>query len=164
MTKKMLAGFSLIAMLTVLLAVPSVHAAPSEGKTIRVACVGDSITFGAGIKDRKNNSYPVQLGKILGDGWEVINCGVSARTMLKKGDFPYWNERAFTDVLSFNPNTIIITYHVTITKKEGDLTLEADGNVYLEGHDDTLWMCGLIGLRTFQTDLWWDNIKVIQLK
>ena len=33
---------------------------------IRVACVGDSITYGAGIKDRKNMNYPKQLGKLLG--------------------------------------------------------------------------------------------------
>ena len=37
-------------------------------ETIRVACVGDSITFGAGIRDRKNHNYPLVMGKSLG-GW-----------------------------------------------------------------------------------------------
>jgi hypothetical protein len=27
--------------------------------------------------------------------FEVYNLGVSGRTMLKKGDFPYWNEKAW---------------------------------------------------------------------
>ncbi len=39
----------------------------------RVACVGDSITFGAAIKDRENRNYPVQLGVLLGDGYDVRN-------------------------------------------------------------------------------------------
>ena len=40
------------------------NASAADAK-IRVACVGDSITFGSGVQDRANNSYPVQLGKML---------------------------------------------------------------------------------------------------
>ena len=41
---------------------------PTEyGEAIRVACVGDSITFGASIKDRVNNNYPVVVGRCLGE-------------------------------------------------------------------------------------------------
>ena len=58
----------------------------SFAETIKVACVGDSITYGAGIKDRKNMNYPVQLGKILGKKYEIKNFGNSGSTMLKKGD------------------------------------------------------------------------------
>lgn len=56
-------------------------AAPA--KVIRVACVGDSITYGAGAA--KGNSYPDQLGKLLGGGYLVMNFGHSGRTGLKKG-------------------------------------------------------------------------------
>ena len=35
---------------------------------IRVACVGDSITYGAAIKNRAANCYPTVLGKQLGKG------------------------------------------------------------------------------------------------
>src|SRR5579885_3646478 len=62
---------------------------------IRVACVGDSITYGAGIKDREHNSYPAQLQKLLGDGYEVRNFGVNGRTLLSKGDLPYVKERTY---------------------------------------------------------------------
>ncbi|MBN1559648.1 hypothetical protein JW998_05320, partial [candidate division KSB1 bacterium] len=35
----------------------------------KVACVGNSITYGAGIADQVNDSYPAQLQKLLGDGY-----------------------------------------------------------------------------------------------
>jgi lysophospholipase L1-like esterase len=72
----------------------------------KVACVGNSITQGPG---RDNaDSYPLQMQAILGDGYEVKNFGVSGRTMLKKGDFPYWNEPQFEEVKSFQPDILII--------------------------------------------------------
>lgn len=44
---------------------------------VRLACVGDSITFGAGVKPRSTMAYPAQLGRMLGKKWEVGNFGVS---------------------------------------------------------------------------------------
>ncbi|MHC4144745.1 MAG: hypothetical protein ACYSUD_08200, partial [Planctomycetota bacterium] len=35
------------------------------GETIRVACIGDSITFGSSIKNRVRACYPAQLGRML---------------------------------------------------------------------------------------------------
>lgn len=78
------------------------------GDTVRVACVGDSITYGAGIPDREHNSYPAQLQKLLGDGYAVRNFGVSGATLLKNGDKPYWKEKAFDEAREFNPNIVII--------------------------------------------------------
>lgn len=75
---------------------------------IRVACVGNSITFGAGIRNRDRDSYPSVLGRMLGDGYWVENFGVSARTMLNKGDHPYMKEPAYQHALSFNPHIVIV--------------------------------------------------------
>lgn len=73
---------------------------------IKVACVGNSITQGPG---RDNpDSYPLQMHAILGDGYEVKNFGVSGRTMLKRGDYPYWNEPQFEEVKSFQPDILVI--------------------------------------------------------
>ena len=58
---------------------------------IRVACIGNSITDGHGIDMAPQHGYPALLQKKLGDGYWVKNFGVSARTMLQKGDFPYMN-------------------------------------------------------------------------
>ena len=55
-----------------------------------VACIGDSITYGAGIPDRAHNSYPAQLDRMLKEfdnQWEARNFGVSATTLLRDGDF-----------------------------------------------------------------------------
>jgi len=87
-------------------------------ETIRVACVGDSITFGAGIKDRRWYNYPRQLGRMLGDKWNVRNFGVSGATLLKKGDKPYWNEQAFQEALAFNPHAVVIKLGTNDTKPQ----------------------------------------------
>ncbi len=72
---------------------------------IKVACVGNSITEGAGWGDK---AYPPQLGALLGKNYDVRNFGLGGRTMLKKGDFPYWNENIFVEAKEFNPDIIIL--------------------------------------------------------
>ncbi len=75
---------------------------------IRVACVGDSITYGAGIMKRKENSYPAQLGKMLGPTYTVHNFGVNSATLLKLGNKPYWHQKAFRSATKLNPQIVII--------------------------------------------------------
>ena len=75
---------------------------------VRVACIGNSITFGAGIRNRSRDRYPSVLARMLGDNYWVKNFGVSARTMLNKGDHPYMNEPAYKNALAFNPNIVVI--------------------------------------------------------
>jgi lysophospholipase L1-like esterase len=84
---------------------------------IKIACVGNSITFGSGIKDRGSDSYPAVLNRLLGtDKYEVRNFGVSARTLLSKGDHPYINEQAYRDAKAFNPNIVTIKLGTNDTK------------------------------------------------
>jgi acyl-CoA thioesterase-1 len=73
---------------------------------IKVACVGNSITEGANIEAGKR--YPDVLQNLLGSGYEVRNFGLGGRTLLKKGDFPYWNEKLYADVLEWKPDVVII--------------------------------------------------------
>jgi lysophospholipase L1-like esterase len=86
----------------------------NDGAPVRVACVGDSITAGMGAE--KGKSYPSQLQAILGHKWEVKNFGVSGRTLLKKGDHPYWIEKAFKDAQDFKPDAVIIMLGTNDTK------------------------------------------------
>ena len=74
---------------------------------IKVACVGDSITAGAGVKDAKNR-YPAQLQGLLGDGYEVKNYGNSGSTMLDDGDKPYKKQKSFTDAVAFAADIVVI--------------------------------------------------------
>lgn len=76
--------------------------------TIRVACIGDSITFGSGISNREKNSYPAQLGVMLGKEYDVRNFGVSGATLLNQGDLPYTKQNAYKAALKFEPNIVII--------------------------------------------------------
>ncbi len=77
-------------------------------KTVRVACVGDSITFGAGIEKREVNSYPARLAGLLGDQWQVRNFGVNGATLLRSGSKPFWKLPAFIEALAFSPQVVII--------------------------------------------------------
>lgn len=81
--------------------------------TIRVACIGNSITEGDGLSSKTLDSYPPQLEMLLGenkdgDHYDVINFGLSGRTMLKNGDSPYWNEPEFTEALNCEPDIVTI--------------------------------------------------------
>jgi len=83
---------------------------------IKVACIGNSITYGYGYNNPK--SYPSQLDTMLGDVWEVKNFGVPGATMLRKGDNPYHKLKAYADAKGFNPDVIIIKLGTNDTKAQ----------------------------------------------
>lgn len=90
---------------------------PADYKApVRVACIGDSITQGSGAA--KGQSYPSQLQSLLGNSWKVGNFGVSGRTLLKKGDHPYWNEKTYQEALEFEPNVVVIMLGTNDTKPQ----------------------------------------------
>jgi lysophospholipase L1-like esterase len=114
---------------------------------IKIACVGNSITQGPG---RDNpESYPGQLQTLLGDAYSVKNFGVSGRTLLRKGDFPYWNEPQFQEVKDFGADILVIMLGTNDSKPQNwvhkaefrqdylDMiaefkkTMPVDGKVYL---------------------------------
>jgi lysophospholipase L1-like esterase len=84
----------------------------------RVACIGDSITYGSMLADPEFQSYPAQLQRILGKDWDVRNFGVSGRTLLNAGDYPYQKEKVFVDALKFNPNVVVIMLGTNDTKPQ----------------------------------------------
>ena len=109
-----------------LLALLSIMTA-SAAEPIKVACVGDSITQGAGAKP--GQSYPSQLQALLGSGYQVGNFGVSGRTLLKKGDFPYWKEKKYQAALAMEPAIVIIMLGTNDTKPQNwkfEAEFEAD--------------------------------------
>ena len=81
---------------------------PSAAAPLKIACIGDSIAEGSGLSSPTTESYPAKLGRLLGPAYQVQNFGVSGRTLLKKGDFPYWRESAFTNSQKANPDIVII--------------------------------------------------------
>jgi len=83
---------------------------------IRVACVGDSITYGYGIADRTHDAYPVVLAKWLGTNYVVSNFGVNAKTLLKQADQPYVKTLAYTNALNFKADILVINLGANDTK------------------------------------------------
>ncbi|QCR23728.1 GDSL-type esterase/lipase family protein [Pontibacter sp. SGAir0037] len=76
----------------------------SAQQKIKVACVGNSITEGYGL----SKTYPMALQELMGEEYVVNNYGLGGRTLLKKGDHPYWNEEKYQEVLNWNPDIVII--------------------------------------------------------
>lgn len=83
---------------------------------IRVACVGNSITYGYGLENRDKECYPAVLAEMLGEGYEVRNFGINSRTLLYKGDLPYVKEKIFRKALDFHPDIVIIKLGTNDTK------------------------------------------------
>lgn len=88
----------------------------AQNAPIKVACVGNSITFGAGIKNPQKDAYPVVLGKMLGSGYEVKNFGRSGATLLRKGNKPYWAQDVYQKAKEYQPDLVIIKLGSNDTK------------------------------------------------
>ncbi len=82
----------------------------------KIACVGDSITEGHGLKCQSKTAYPFVLDSILGSEYQVQNCGRSATTLQRQGDFPYWIAKEFGNVFAYKPDIIIIKLGTNDTK------------------------------------------------
>lgn len=79
-----------------------------DAAKIKVACVGDSITYGAAIKEREKNCYPAQLRNLLGEKYEVQNFGRNGATLLRKGDLPYRKTPQFKAATDFEPDIVVL--------------------------------------------------------
>lgn len=77
-------------------------------RTVKVSCVGNSVTFGMLIEDREHNSYPAQLQRMLGPGYEVGNFGRSGATLLRHGHMPYFDQAEFRQAMDFAGDIVVI--------------------------------------------------------
>ena len=75
---------------------------------IKVACIGNSVTFGFGFKDPQQSSYPAVLQKMLGPSYSVKNFGHSGATLLKQGHNPYNKTRTFGEAINYAPDIAVI--------------------------------------------------------
>lgn len=89
------------------------HSSPAP---LRVACLGDSITFGAELKTPQQESYPAQLKTLLSSDWEVRNYGVNGATLLRDGNVPYHKRCILKKLKEYQPTHIIIMLGTNDTK------------------------------------------------
>jgi len=67
---------------------------------IRLACVGDSLTF-------CDDCWPVHLRKQLDTRWDVGNFGVGGATVFKRSVVPYITDK-LPEVVAYHPDVVVI--------------------------------------------------------
>lgn len=75
---------------------------------IKVACVGNSVTYGYGLENRETESYPSRLQALLGEEYDVRNFGHSGATLLRRAYRPYTEQQAYRDALDFAADIVVI--------------------------------------------------------
>eukprot|EP00928_Gymnodinium_smaydae_P082449 TRINITY_DN65794_c0_g1_i1.p1 TRINITY_DN65794_c0_g1~~TRINITY_DN65794_c0_g1_i1.p1 ORF type:complete len:397 (-),score=87.49 TRINITY_DN65794_c0_g1_i1:82-1188(-) len=92
------------------LAIPAVwnasHGLLRGDRNVRIACVGDSITFGYGVPSEF--SYPTRLKGHLGPHYDVLNFGVPYSKVSRDDPASYWNTPAFEQAIASEPDVVII--------------------------------------------------------
>ncbi len=85
----------------------SISVSLGQGR-IKIACIGNSVTFGYGLGNPAEDSYPSQLQALLGQRFEVRNFGHSGTTLLREGHRPYYKTEEYRKALDFKPDVAII--------------------------------------------------------
>ena len=80
--KVLLSALLVIAIVFANVAVFAMYGDYENTRAIKVAFVGDSITYGAGVSDRATEAYASIIQEKLGDEYIVGNFGVSATSAL----------------------------------------------------------------------------------
>lgn len=76
----------------------------------RVACIGDSITYGFAIKNWFFHHYPHILQLQLCGGYYVKNFGLSGSTGMKSSGMPYVNFHVYKQSRKFLPNIVVAMF------------------------------------------------------
>lgn len=75
---------------------------------VKVACIGNSITYGTGTGNPQTESYPAQLQRLLGDGYQVENFGKPGATLLNRGHRPYMQQPEYRKAMNFAGDIAVI--------------------------------------------------------
>jgi lysophospholipase L1-like esterase len=103
---------------------PVVSSSSSNQDSIKIGCIGDSITAG----DHSSGGihpYPQQLQILLDaaypkDMYSVTNLGACGSTMLKESDSPYWNRTQFKTLTANTWDIVTIMLGTNDAKDGGD--------------------------------------------
>ncbi len=82
---------------------PAERPALPVGRVCKVACIGDSITYGVALQNREAECYPVVLAGMLGPDWQVENLGVPGILALE-----YMQDPIFKKLLEANPDVVVV--------------------------------------------------------
>ena len=82
----------------------------------RVACIGDSITWGFTLLNPWKQGYPALLQEKLGKEYEVRNFGYNDASARFDADTPYVNKRVYRESLEWNPDIVLLMLGTNDTK------------------------------------------------
>ena len=82
------------------------YASPND-QPVTVACVGDSITYGARLEDPAHTAYPAILQELLGAHYQVSNLGVGGCTLIREGRPTVWDQ--LDRIRAVDPDIIVIS-------------------------------------------------------
>ena len=88
-----------------------------DGQT-RVACVGDSTTYGHGISNWPKNNYPSVLQNLLGESYHVNNYGVSSFAVQEDADRSYRTLPHYQESLAYDADFVVFMMGSNDSKPE----------------------------------------------
>ena len=109
------------------------NAQPQDGQ-IKVACVGDSITYGHGVSGWKDNNYPAVLQQYLGEKYHVANFGSSGSCLNPNGDQPYTGRDAYQRSLAYDADILVFMLGSNDAKPEN----WTDTETFLAQYEDLI--------------------------
>lgn len=77
-------------------------------ETLKIACIGDSITYGANADNSYTDAYPVILQNLYGKNASVINFGNSGKTIRDSADDPYRKTLEYQGISLYKPDIAVI--------------------------------------------------------
>ncbi|MDE5756936.1 MAG: hypothetical protein K2I23_07590 [Clostridia bacterium] len=92
---------------------------------IKVACVGDSLTYGTTLLNRKVESYPARLAKLLGKDFDVLNLGFAGYALNRHSAKCYLNLPVLDLLEQYSPNYVIMLLG-TNDARQKNFTTEVD--------------------------------------
>ena len=108
---------------------------PKEGQ-IKVACVGDSITYGHSVSGWSKNQYPAVLQELLGDSYHVANFGVSGACVNKNGNKPYISRTVYEESIKYDADILVLMLGSNDSKPKNWIDMET----FLEQYGELLDM------------------------
>ncbi len=107
---------------------------------VKVAFVGDSITYGAGVADPATEAYSSIIAASAGAKYEVGNFGVSATSALSTAKMPYTKQEAYQKSLEFGADILFIMFGTNDIKyenwDEGKGNFEADYAALIQSYKE----------------------------
>ena len=88
-----------------------------KGK-VNIACIGDSVTRGAGVRGRRKQTWECFLNEKLGEDYHVLNCGISGCTLQKEGDCPYTGSTLYPHTLNLKADVYLVMLGSNDTKPQ----------------------------------------------